>query len=109
MLAGVGVGGLEDPPFSLDLTSLRLSCSALALGGDKTLYVGRGAAVLKLQLPRKTGTGGRIRQLGISKRGDASLRTLLMHGARAVVRSKDAPTWPWLAALLQRRPYSVVA
>ena len=60
-------------------------------------------------VPRQTGTGGRVRQLGISKRGDAYLRTLLMHGARAiVVRSKDAPAWPWLAALLQRRPYSVV-
>lgn len=59
-------------------------------------------------VPRQTGTGGRIRQLGISKRGDAYLRTLLMHGARAIVaKTKDAPTWPWLAALLQRRPYSV--
>jgi transposase len=59
-------------------------------------------------VPRQTGTGGRVRQLGISKRGDAYLRTLLMHGARAVViRSKDGPTWPWLTALLQRRPYSV--
>jgi transposase len=57
---------------------------------------------------RQTGTGGRVRQLGISKRGDAYLRTLLMHGARAVViRSKDSSTWPWVAALLQRRPYSV--
>ena len=57
---------------------------------------------------RQTGTGGRMRQLGISKRGDAYLRTLLMHGARAiVVRSKDGQTWPWLTALLQRRPYSV--
>jgi len=59
-------------------------------------------------VPRQTGTGGRVRQFGISKRGDAYLRTLLMHGARAVViRSKDGPTWPWLTALLQRRPYSV--
>ena len=58
-------------------------------------------------VPRQTGTGGRVWQLGISKRGDAYLRTLLMHGARAVViRSKDGPTWPWLTALLQRRPYS---
>lgn len=44
-------------------------------------------------VPRQTRTGGRVRQLGISKRGDAYLRTLLMHGARAVViRSKDGPT-----------------
>ena len=59
-------------------------------------------------VPRQTGTGGRVRQLGISKRGDAYLRTLLMHGARAVVRSDRALTWPWLASLLKRRPYSVV-
>lgn len=58
-------------------------------------------------VPRQTGTGGRVRQLGISKRGDAYLRTLLMHGARAVVRSDRATTWPWLASLLKRRPYSV--
>jgi len=45
--------------------------------------------------------------LGISKRGDAYLRTLLMHGARAVVRSDRATTWEWLAGLLKRRPYSV--
>ena len=54
---------------------------------------------------RQTGTGGRVRQLGISKRGDSYLRTLLMHGARAVVRSDRGKTWPWLAELLKRRPY----
>ena len=60
-------------------------------------------------VPRQTGTGGRVRQLGISKRGDPYLRTLLMHGARCIViRSKDGLTWPLLTALLQRRPYSVV-
>ena len=58
-------------------------------------------------VPRQTGTGGRVRQLGISKRGDAYLRTLLIHGARAIVRSNKALSWPWLAALLKRRPYSV--
>lgn len=58
-------------------------------------------------VPKQTGTGGRIRQLGISKRGDAYLRTLLMHGARAVVRSNRSVSWPWLADLLKRRPYSV--
>jgi len=58
-------------------------------------------------VPKQTGTGGRVRQLGISKRGDAYLRTLLMHGARAVVRSDRASSWPWLSELLKRRPYSV--
>ncbi len=59
-------------------------------------------------VPRQTGTGGRIRQLGISKRGDAYLRTLLMHGARSIVRSDRAANWPWLSEMLKRRPYSVV-
>lgn len=56
--------------------------------------------------PRQTGTGGKIRQHGISKRGDVYLRTLLMHGARAVIaRSKPSI---WLQSLLARRPYNVV-
>lgn len=59
-------------------------------------------------VPRQTGTGGRVRQLGISKRGDAYLRTLLIHGARAVVASDRSTKWPWLAELLKRRPFSVV-
>ena len=56
--------------------------------------------------PRQTGTGGKVRQLGISKRGDRYLRTLLMHGARAVI-ARSTPT-SWIARLLARRPYCVV-
>lgn len=59
-------------------------------------------------VPRQTGSGGKFRLAGISKRGDVYLRTLLMHGARAVVRSSHAKNWPWLVELLKRRPYSVV-
>ena len=50
-LAGVGVGGLEDQPFAFGLPNRYASCGALALRGDKTLYIGRGSAVLKMQLP----------------------------------------------------------
>ena len=56
--------------------------------------------------PKQTGTGGKIRQLGISKRGDTYVRTLLMHGARAVIaRSVQSA---WVQSLLARRPYNVV-
>jgi hypothetical protein len=55
---------------------------------------------------RLTGTGGRIRQLGISKRGDAYLRTLLMHGARAIIARRTHSAW--IKSLLDRRPYCVV-
>ena len=45
--------------------------------------------------------------LGISKRGDSYLRTLLIHGARGVLfnaKHKGA----WSEALLKRRPTNVV-
>ena len=42
------------------------------------------AAFLGL-VPRQSGTGGKVRLLGISKRGDTYLRSLLTHAARAVV------------------------
>jgi transposase len=57
--------------------------------------------------PRHSGSGGKVRMGGISKRGDAYLRTLLIHGARNLVRCA-APA-PWVAQLLQRRPFNVVA
>lgn len=45
---------------------------------------------------------------GISKRGDVYLRTLLIHGARAVIASsKHLPDR--VQALLLRRPTNVVA
>lgn len=56
---------------------------------------------------RQTGTGGKVRLLGISKRGDTYLRTLLIHGARSVlIHSKNPPLW--LQELKQRRPMNVV-
>ncbi|MGM9489551.1 IS110 family transposase [Ideonella sp. YS5] len=78
-----------------------------SMGSPAAYHDGREFAASIGLAPRQTGTGGRVRQLGISKRGDAYLRTLLMHGARAIVRSSHATTWPWLAELLKRRPYNV--
>ncbi len=37
-------------------------------------------------MPRQHSTGGKPTLLGISKRGDTYLRTLLIHGGRTVVR-----------------------
>jgi len=34
---------------------------------------------------------------------------MLMHAARSVVlKSHETSTWPWLQALLQRRPYNIL-
>ncbi len=57
-------------------------------------------------VPRQCSTGGKTQLLGISKRGDRYLRTLLIHGARAVVRcvgTKADRHSRWIRALVQRR------
>jgi len=63
-------------------------------------------------VPRQNSSGGKNVLLGISKRGDTYLRTLLIHGARSVIcafqRKKDKVDG-WLGALLARRNPNVVA
>lgn len=56
--------------------------------------------------PAHTGSGGKVRLRGISKRGDGYLRTLLIHGARNLVRCAQPSAW--IASLLARRPFNVV-
>jgi len=57
-------------------------------------------------VPKQHSTGGKERLLGITKNGNRELRTLLIHGARAVVyryKSKDNALGRWLSALMSRR------
>ncbi len=62
--------------------------------------------------PRISASGGKERIGRISRGGDRYLRTLLIHGARALVgttfRQKVKPR-PWLLALMARRPINVAA
>jgi transposase len=58
-------------------------------------------------VPRQRGTGGKVKLLGISKRGDSYLRTLLIHGARSVLTHAKEPG-QWLQQLKGRRPVNVV-
>jgi transposase len=81
--------------------------AAVAIMGDaKAFKSGREFAAFAGLVPRHTGTGGRIRLLGISKRGDTYLRTLLIHGARSVLTHANDPG-PWVEKLRQRRPLNV--
>ena len=60
--------------------------------------------------PRVRASGGREKLGRITKAGDRYLRTLLIHGARAVVgtlRRPSAVPRPWLTALAARRPVNV--
>lgn len=58
-------------------------------------------------VPKQTGSGGKVRLGGISKRGDTYLRTLLIHGARSVLAHAKEPG-PWLEQIKARRPANVV-
>lgn len=56
-------------------------------------------------VPRQNTTGGKPRLLGISKRGNKYLRTLLIHGARAALPSLakgETTLGAWLRSLLAR-------
>jgi transposase len=76
------------------------------MGDAKAFKSGREFAAFAGLVPRQTGTGGRIKLLGISKRGDTYLRTLLIHGARSVLTHTKEPG-PWVTGLRQRRPLNV--
>jgi transposase len=61
-----------------------------AVGTGEQFANGRQMSAALGLTPRQNSSGGKERLLGISKRGDAYLRVLLIHGARSVIRtSKD--------------------
>lgn len=86
-----------------------LGASALKaeLGDGSGWKSSREFACCRGLVPGHTGTGGKVRMGGISKRGDAYLRTLLIHGSRNLVRAPNPPKW--IADMLLRRPFNVVA
>jgi transposase len=70
---------------------------------------GRQCAAWLGLVPRQHATGGKERLLGMSKRGDSSLRKLLMHGARATLRwvgRKTDRRSQWMRQLVERRGHN---
>lgn len=85
-----------------------LGATALAatLGDGRGWKSGREFSASLGLVPAHSGTGGKARIGHLSKRGDPYLRTLLIHGARAVIaHAKHKPKW--LEQLLARRPPNV--
>jgi len=63
-------------------------------------------------VPRQYSSGGKSQLKSISKRGDTYLRSLLIHGARAVLRYVETKTDArsrWLQQLITRRGYNRAA
>jgi len=91
-----------------------LSATALvaAIGDIRVFKSGRELAAWLGLVPRQHSTGGKPTLLGISKRGDAYLRTLLIHGGRAIVRVADKyqdKRSEWIGKLEQRRGNNITA
>jgi len=91
-----------------------LTASALAatVGDAKNFNRGSQMAAWIGLVPKQHSTGGKTVLLGISKRGDTYLRTLLIHGARAVIRHaehKPGYAESWLGKLIARRGKNVAA
>jgi len=91
-----------------------ITASALVatVGDARSFSNGRQMAAWLGLVPRQNSSGGKNVLLGISKRGDTYLRTLLIHGGRAVIHAaqrKKAQIDDWLGELLQRRNKNVAA
>lgn len=88
-----------------------IATALLATAGDVAAFrSGRELAAWAGLVPRQHSTGGKQRLLGISKRGDAYLRQLLIHGARSVVMhsaNKADPLHAQAQRQRARRPYNV--
>jgi len=85
-----------------------LTATALiaAVGDARQFRSGRELSAWLGLVPRQHSSGERVMLLGISKRGDRYLRTLLIHGARTTLRHarrKHDPCSRWVVTLREQR------
>ena len=91
-----------------------LAATALvaSIADAKSFDNGRQVSAWLGLVPRQSSSGGKPTLLGISKRGDVYLRTLLIHEARSAIlaakRRSDNQNL-WLANLLKRRHANIAA
>jgi len=91
-----------------------LTATALiaAVGDARQFRSGRELSAWLGLVPRQHSSGERVMLLGISKRGDRYLRTLLIHGARTTLRyvgRKRDPRSRWAGKLKERRGPNIAA
>ena len=92
--------------------AITASAMVASIGDARCFKNGRQLAAWLGLVPRQHSSGGKPTLLGISKRGDSYLRTLLIHGARAVLRVAERKAnyaGSWLANLMSRRHQNVAA
>lgn len=112
----------RDNPASLKLAEIPgigpITASAMvaSVGNARDFSHGRQLAAWLGLVPKQHSSGGKSVLLGISKRGDSYLRTLLIHGARSAILSAqrrlergEGQADGWLTGLLQRRNPNIAA
>lgn len=103
--------GAEDPRvkrlMQIDgVGPITASAIVTAVGDARQFKNGREMAAWLGVVPRQHSTGGKEKLGGISKRGDKRLRTLVIHGARSVIKMSEKKTdrrSVWVNALVARR------
>jgi transposase len=93
----------------LGIGPITASAVYAAAGDGKDFTNGRHFSAWMGLVPGQHSSGGKTVLLGISKRGNAYLRTLFIHGARAVLRHSANKTdrfSRWAQALLARRGHN---
>jgi transposase len=101
---------LEKVPGIGPLTATALVAT---IGDAKNFDNGRQLAAWLGLVPRQHSSGGKQNLLGMSKRGDAYLRTMLIHGARSVIyramQKADPKNWVFNVAARRNRNVAAVA
>lgn len=93
----------------LGIGPITATATYAAAGDGKDFVNGRHFSAWLGLVPGQRSTGGKATLLGISKRGNAYLRTLFIHGARAVLRysaNKTDRFSRWAQAVLERRGHN---
>lgn len=90
-----------------------IATALLATVGDASQFAnGRQMATALGLTPKQHSSGGKERLLGISKRGDAYVRSLLVHGARSMIyaaRAKDDRLSQWVMRIASNRHPNIAA
>ncbi|HDR9511690.1 IS110 family transposase [Burkholderia cepacia] len=85
---------------------LTATAAVATIGDARTFKSGREFAAWVGLVPRQVGSGGKVTLMGISKRGDTYLRTLLVHCAWSVYTHSKMRS-AWFEQLVKRRPTNV--
>lgn len=83
--------------------------------GDANVFKnGRHLAAWLGLVPRQSSSGGKEKLLGITKAGDQRLRTMLIHGARALIlttlrKQRSDPESQWILRLYEKKGWNVTS